>query len=64
MYITRGNFILLIIMLNFKLEQVSVLCPKCMTGWPVGQEKQHIQGGSDPSNNFTKFVKKLKISNK
>ena len=37
--VTYGNFILLIIMLNFKLNQVSVPCEKCMAGWSGGQEK-------------------------
>ena len=37
--ITCGNYILLIIMLRFKLEQLSVLIEKCMAGWPGGQEK-------------------------
>ena len=30
--VTCGNFILLIIMLNFKLNQVSVPCEKCRAG--------------------------------
>ena len=50
-------------MLNLKLEQVSVLCQKCMAGWPGGQEKQHIQGVVHLKN-FTKIMNKLKISNK
>ena len=50
-------------MLNLKLEQVYVLCQKCMAGWPGGQEKQHIPGVVHLKN-FTKIMNKLKISNK
>lgn len=55
--VTYGNFILLIIMLNFKLNQVSVPCEKCMAGWSGGREKWHIQGG-DPSKKLYKNYKK------
>ena len=61
--VTYGNFILLVIMVNLKLEQVFVLCEKCMAGWPGGQEKQHIQGVAHVKN-FTKIIKNLKIRNK
>ena len=57
--VTYGNFILLVTMLNLKLEQIYMLCEKCIAGWPIGEEKQHIQGVA-----HLKLLKKMKVGNK